>query len=247
MIEHQPAECECWIDGRSVPGRAARAVAARALEHAPAEVRALRPAAPREVDLLDRVLADVADRDVAGRAVEREAERVAQAVRRRPGGVPPRGRVDAQDLAEQRAPVLAVARTGRPRRRRRPSRCRAARRGRTGAGRRCGWRSWRCPILTSDARGGSLWRGRRRRGGAVLEHAQVAVAALGEEDVELARGLVVGRERHRQQAALGAAGDVASGCRGTAASSCGRSRTIRIRPGRSTTKTRSGSPGAPAM
>src|SRR5690606_33165659 len=83
-----------------------------------------------EVDLLDRVLADVADVEVAGQAVEAEAPRVAQA--ERPDLVPDvrvvherigrrddrAGRVDveAEDLAEQRVPTLGVARRipGRP-------------------------------------------------------------------------------------------------------------------------------------
>src|SRR6202007_247030 len=55
-------------------------VAPPALPGAPAEVRAARRALAREVDLLDRVLPDVADDEVVGDAVEREAPRVAQAV-----------------------------------------------------------------------------------------------------------------------------------------------------------------------
>ena len=80
-----------------------------------------------EVDLLDLVLADVADDEVAVGAVEREAPRVAQAVgvdlaararapdervRRRDRVRPParRLRVDAQDLAQQRAERTARCR-----------------------------------------------------------------------------------------------------------------------------------------
>ena len=61
---------------RALPWREARA----ALERAPAEVGAAALAAAHEVDLLDLVLADVADRQVAGAAVEGEAPGVAQAV-----------------------------------------------------------------------------------------------------------------------------------------------------------------------
>src|SRR4051812_6121081 len=57
-------------------GGLAGGVAAAALERPPAEV--LAAAAVHEVDLLDRVLADVADRQVTRPAVEREAPRVAQ-------------------------------------------------------------------------------------------------------------------------------------------------------------------------
>src|SRR5262249_35060387 len=99
------------VDDRGPPRARRRAgpVALVALEDAPAEVRAARPPAPREVDLLPASLADVADRDVAGRPVEREAEGVAQPVRvdERLRAAP--RRIDPQDLAEQRAAVLGVA------------------------------------------------------------------------------------------------------------------------------------------
>src|SRR4051794_15842874 len=106
--------------------RLAAAVAVIALVHAPAEVPAARAARAREVDLLHRVLADVADRQVAGAAVEREAPRVAEPVGvdlaaragaprervRRGNGVRPRpapARVDPEDLPEHRAQALRVA------------------------------------------------------------------------------------------------------------------------------------------
>src|SRR5215211_4166300 len=107
----------------AVGGLAGR-VAAAALEGAPAEVPAA--AGAHEVDLLDLVLADVADRQVAVAAVEREPPRVAQPVgvdlvaragppdegvraRYAVGARSGRARVDPQDLAEQRAEVLRVA------------------------------------------------------------------------------------------------------------------------------------------
>src|SRR5215216_994760 len=62
------------VAGGGLAGR----VAAAALEGAPAEVPAA--AGAHEVDLLDLVLADVADRQVAVAAVEREPPRVAQPV-----------------------------------------------------------------------------------------------------------------------------------------------------------------------
>ena len=112
-----------------------------------------RPAAlGLEVDLLPAAAADVADRQVPGGAVEREAVGIAQAVGVdlvgvrpapsrtgcRPGSSTGRGRpagVDPEELAEPAGQVLrpfaACCRRRRPR-------CRGARRGRTGAGRRCG-------------------------------------------------------------------------------------------------------------
>ena len=80
VIEHQPSACGCWITGNDAPGAASPRVPPAALPHAPAEVDAARAAAAHEVDLLDRVLPDVADHEVAGRAVEREAPGVAQTV-----------------------------------------------------------------------------------------------------------------------------------------------------------------------
>ena len=68
----------------------------------------------RPVDLLPGAQPDVADHEVAGRAVEREPPRVAQPGRPHPGAgqVPGSGgagpRVDPQDLAEQRVRVLRV-------------------------------------------------------------------------------------------------------------------------------------------
>ena len=127
-MEQFPAACDCTITGLHVPRRGlARRVARPALERPPAEVRALAPAAAHVVDLLPRALADVADGERAVRAVEGEAPRVAQAVgvdlaararrgrrtgcsRARVYGLAAgRRRLDAQDLAEQRAEVLRVA------------------------------------------------------------------------------------------------------------------------------------------
>ena len=81
-----------------------------ALEAVPAVVGALTAArCGGEVDLLDRVLPDVADGQVAGLAVEREAPRVAQAEGEdlRLGAA--LARVEAQQLAEAAAHVLGVA------------------------------------------------------------------------------------------------------------------------------------------
>ena len=79
-----------------------------ALVAVPAEVHEPRPAALQVVDLLPRVLADVADVEVARRAVEREPPRVAQAV----GDELPtrlrRLRVQPHDLRERPREVLAV-------------------------------------------------------------------------------------------------------------------------------------------
>ena len=102
----------------AVEGRAA-------LEGIPPEVDPARASAQTEVDLLDVVLADVPDPDVAAGAVEREAPGVAQAVgvdlgrpaaagegvvRRDAVLLARRARVDvdAQDLAEQGVAVLRV-------------------------------------------------------------------------------------------------------------------------------------------
>src|ERR1051326_4661541 len=95
--------------------------AAEPLEVTPAEVLAERAGARLVVDLLEAVLPNVADRERPRRAVEREAPRVAQSVRvdltALPGAAErvaardpvaaTRVRVDPQDLAEQRAQVLA--------------------------------------------------------------------------------------------------------------------------------------------
>src|SRR4029077_13736501 len=104
----------------------ARVLAPRPLPRAPAEVDPACISPRAEVDLLDVVLTDVADRDVAGAPIEREAPRVAQPVgvdRRlhtrapdervvtRDRVRPPAGRprIDPQDLPEQRPEVLSVA------------------------------------------------------------------------------------------------------------------------------------------
>ena len=62
----------------------------------------------REVDLLARALPDVADREVAGGAVEREAPGVAQPVGVHLGGRAARPGVDAEDLPQSTARVLRV-------------------------------------------------------------------------------------------------------------------------------------------
>src|SRR4051812_31873629 len=105
---------------------AARVERERPLLDTPAVVRARRA----ELDLLDVVLADVADPQVAVHGVEREPERVAQPVGEDLGqragrsagllgevpgrdAVRPRGgrmRIDPQHLAERRVDGLAVAR-----------------------------------------------------------------------------------------------------------------------------------------
>src|SRR5690606_22435274 len=76
----------------------------------PSIVPAAREVGSLGVDLLARALADVADVEVAGRAVEREAERVAEALGPHLG-LPGRrlvGEVEAQHLAERRAVVLGA-------------------------------------------------------------------------------------------------------------------------------------------
>ena len=105
-----------WDEGvggrRRAPG-AGRRTRQQALLAVPAVVGVgaagnAREGAWSEVDLLARVQADVADRHVAGEAVEGEAEGVAQA------GAPDRGcrrgrvRVEAEDLAELAVRVLGV-------------------------------------------------------------------------------------------------------------------------------------------
>ena len=118
-------------DGQRQPRRVARGgvrvEAVRALHDAPAVVLAAAAQRGLEVYLLPCALPHVGDEEVEGRAVEREAPRVAHAERpdfgaeargreegvRRRRGVrvgPPRLRVDAQNLAEQFRRVLrAVA------------------------------------------------------------------------------------------------------------------------------------------
>src|SRR4029078_3825388 len=108
--------------------RAAALVAVAALEGVPAEVVAAAPLPPSraagdEVDLLDLVLADVADDEGAGSAVEREAPRIPQPIRvdlREGAGAPAEGIVgrdrvaavrlwvDPDQLGEHPAQVLAV-------------------------------------------------------------------------------------------------------------------------------------------
>ena len=93
--------CPAWFGVSFVYARLA-------LEHAPAVVLETRAPARREVELLPRVLADVADVEVARRAVEREPPRVAQPVahdhRRRVRFFD----VEAQQLAERRAQILGT-------------------------------------------------------------------------------------------------------------------------------------------
>src|SRR5438874_1399978 len=103
-----------------IPG----AVAMEALEHAPPVVRAAAGAAGLEVDLLELVLADIADRQVARPPVEAEAVWVPEPVDPdlRPGPRPPHERVvprravaaagerlDPDQLAEERVQPLAGA------------------------------------------------------------------------------------------------------------------------------------------
>ena len=152
---------------RSGSTRARRVLAALegvgALHLVPAQVGALAGVEAGDgrepVDLLEGVLADVGDPEVAGGAVEGEPPRVAHAVepdlgralvavgervarRDAVGGPSSRAalRVDAQDLAEERRSVSWPLPSGRRRRRRRRGRRRGARPVRTPAGRRCGWR-----------------------------------------------------------------------------------------------------------
>ena len=195
----------------------ARRVARAALERAPAEVRAAALAAPDEVDLLDRVLPHVADRQVARAAVEGEAPGVAQTVavdlgagavaaaERVVGGdaVGPAargGRVDAQQLAEQRRQVLRVAA-------RAVLVARAA--AVTGADVEVhvGPEQQQPAVVIAlgvrhaqdEARRAAVGAGGARA--LVLDDALVA-GPVGEVDVEAARARVVGREGDRQEALL---------------------------------------------
>ena len=194
----------CRTRARSCRRRVAAARCA-ALAARPAVVDALAGAGRRVDQSISShaPLADVADQQVAGRAVEAEAPRVAQAVRpdALPNGLPARPRrsgVDPQDLAELRVRVCALCRrvaavAG--------ARRTARRRARTGAGRRCGW--------SPGVRDRRAARGWRRVG-----HVRVAPSAgtraprasppsvRGQEDVEAAARGVVGREGDREQAAL---------------------------------------------
>ena len=138
--------------------RAAGDAAVLALHDVPAVVAAARARVEFAVDLLVAILADVGDEEVAGRAVEADPPRVAQApgpdcvgagraderVVRRDRVIAVRRRtrvpfdVDAQDLAEQRRSCPGRCCPGRSRRRRRRRRCRGSRPARTPARRRCG-------------------------------------------------------------------------------------------------------------
>ena len=170
-----------------------------------------------DVDLLDLALADVGDHEVAVRR-EREPPRVAQAVgvdlaaraaaahERVADGTRVRAaavgaRVDADDLAEQRAEVLAVAAravlvaaaaaVAEARRR-------AARRARTAPGRRCGWTPDAAPRARSRAEP------RRRAVGAraaVLDDPDVAVVRRVVDVEQPARA----RSRARTRATAGRA------------------------------------------
>ena len=207
-------------DGRHVAGRALpRRVARAALERTPAEVGAAALAAAHEVDLLDLVLADVADRQVARAAVEGEAPGVAQAVavdlparavathERVVGGDavrPPAGGggVDAQDLAEQAAEVLGVAAR---------AVLVAAAAAVAGADVEVlvGAEQQQPAVVVALVVGHPQHEPRRAGGGAgggrapVLDHALVA-RVVGEVDVEAPRARVVGREGQREQALLAA-------------------------------------------
>src|SRR5438552_3796871 len=72
----------------------------------PAEVHRPASPAPEVVDLLPRVRADVADVQIAGRAVEREAPGIAQAVRDHLGLDRLAADVDANQLPEQARRIL---------------------------------------------------------------------------------------------------------------------------------------------
>src|SRR5262249_51222338 len=99
--EHRPHEAS----GACQP--MTRRVDRVALVAAPAVVRELvEPTGGAEVDLFPRVLADVADPEVVGRRIEREAPRVAQAEPNDLPGAPRRLRLRAAPLAEPRALVL---------------------------------------------------------------------------------------------------------------------------------------------
>ena len=194
-----------------------------------------------EVDLLDGVLADVGDRDLPGRAIEREAPRVAQAARDhlRSGC---RG-IEPDQLAEQGSRVLRVGTVGAVAGRQpqlpvgpelqltavvvgrhvvtdRQHHPPAGRVGDVGVG-------GRAPVLAHLQLAFSGGRGRRGR-------RQV--------DVEAPGGRVVRRERRRQQAALAAVRrdrrQVEERRREHAPS-----RISRTRPACSVTKTRAASPG----
>ena len=218
VVEHRARR------SRAAGARARRRLGQRvgdlALALVPAEVRAARAPVAPEVDLLAGALPDVADDEVAGLAVEREAERVAQAVvehgdvgddvagRDRVRATPCAGRCAAACRAASRC--SGRCRTDRRRRRRRPCRRRGSRRGRTGAGRRCGWRTAEWSIVSSGRaveRVGGVGVGGRAP---VLRDADVALLVDARRgvvdhrvvDVEAPRGRVVGGEGHRQQPAL---------------------------------------------
>ena len=212
----------------------------------------------REVDLLDLVLADVADGQVAVGAVEREAPRVAQAVgvdlaagarapdervrrrdRVRPCRPTPAGRCAGSCRAASRGSARCRGRrAGRCRRRRRRCRCRAARRGRRRACRRCGWARGR-PCAARGARC------RRRRGRALARAVlddRLGAARRRCSRRRTARLRVVGREGEPEQALL-AAGRRPSADVEERRRSGLPSRTTTICPPCSTTKSRRRSPG----
>src|ERR1051325_9198604 len=104
--------------GQAGGGAAHGVVTVEAFHDGPAVVLAAGAAGGLEVDFFVDVLADVADPEVAGLAVEGEAPRVAQAVR---PDLPARGEgvargdgirrpvdVDAEDLAEELVEVLSA-------------------------------------------------------------------------------------------------------------------------------------------
>src|SRR3954462_11683231 len=205
--------------GRTLAGLVAPAAPGRP----PAEVRALALAAADEVDLLDRVLPDVADDQVAGLAVERVPPRVAQAVavdlRPRARAVHERVvggdrvglaarllRVDPQDLPERRGEVLCVA-----------ARPVLVARAATVAGadvhvlvraeqqQAAVVVGLRVVHPQHEPLGARVGAGRAR----ALELDDALVLRLvGEVDVEPARARVVGRERDRQQALLASRRDL---------------------------------------
>ena len=208
---------------------------------APAQVRpaqavlARRPVGqPAETHLLPRVLADIGDDEITGEPVEGGAKRVAEPIRedlgtwlrpvRRPAarvagervgrGDPVRravglgARVDAEHLAQQRVRVLALLR-------------RVAAVAEGGVKVAVGTELELAAVVVvgmvvvlaqHDTRRARLGPVGVAGGDPVLDDLQLAVVGAGDlEDVEQAAGRVIGRERHREEAALPVDGDVGHG------------------------------------
>ena len=220
VTEQFPPSCEYSKTGGTAPGASPsrkRCVPSKTFQPKLTPAPAAR-CLGREVDLLPRVLADVADPEVAGRpcprrtatgcAARRTRSRAARRPCRRTGcragsctPVPPLGVGSMRRILPSSVPSdwpLPPGRArspGRPPRHRRRARGRAGRPARTRARRRCGW------TAAGPGRGprGATPRSRRRRRRPRTRRPALSPPSFGVVDVQLR---AVGRERQPEEALL---------------------------------------------